>query len=119
MAYKILIAGHRPEFRQFLHNVLSSNEEFEVVGEADGAQQACEMARENKAALLILDMDINRDFEKLKTFGANCPGLKVILTSYYDFNEYAEIAKKFNSVAFISKTRLSTKFILDILKAKN
>lgn len=118
IAYKVLVAGNKLDFRQFLYNVLSSNKEFEVIGEANNANQACEMAKQNKTDLLILDMDINRDLEKLKTFNVDCPDLKVILTSYYDFNEYAELAKKLNAAAFIPKTRLSTQSILDILRMK-
>ncbi len=119
MAYKVLVAGNKLDFRQFLHRVLSANREFEVVGEANDAHQACELAKENKADLLILDIDIKRDSENLKNFSADCPGMKVILTSYYDFKEYAEIARKVNASAFIPKTRLSTQSILDILTERN
>lgn len=119
MAYRILVAGNKLDFRKFLHRILSANQEFEVVGEANDAQQACEMAKKNKADLLILDMDIKRDSEQLRSFKADCPDLKVLLTSYYDFKEYTEFARKVNAAAFIPKTRLSTQSILDILTGKN
>lgn len=117
--FKVLVAGSKPDYRQFLSAVLLASPRFDVIGEASDAHQACEMAKENNADLLILDMDINRDFDRLRTFTDACPDLKVILTSYYDFSQYSELANRSHSTAFIPKTRLSTQSILNVLKEKN
>lgn len=117
LAYKIVVASRRQDFRHFLQYVLSSKPEFDVIGEACNIDEAFRVAEDKKPGLLILDLDLKHDPEILKNVRQKYPWLKIILTSYYDFSKYSKLPCEDHTCVFIPKTRLSIKSIMDIMKA--
>ncbi len=84
---RVLICEDQPRFRKLLLRVLAAEADLQVVGEAASGEEACRLAREQPAELLLLDlelpgMDGGAVIEALRP---ELPGLEIlVLTSFAD-----------------------------------
>jgi DNA-binding NarL/FixJ family response regulator len=86
---KVLIVDHHVLFRQGLTSLLNNEPDFQVVGEADNAVTALELAVALQPDLVIIDVALpdNSGIEALHGISANCPGTKIVILTTSDSNE--------------------------------
>jgi len=83
---KILLADDHTMFRQGLKEMLSTDEELEIVGEAENSREAIELAESVRPNVVILDVEMPGmgATEALEALLALSPAPKVIIVSMYD-----------------------------------
>jgi len=78
---RILIADHSPIFRRGLWTVLQGWDGFEVVGEAQGSDEARRLAREVRPDIVVLDLDQSGAMQAAQWLRVECPGARIVALS--------------------------------------
>lgn len=97
-----LIVDDEPLARDYIRNLLKTDEEIKIIGEAANGRAAAEFISENKPDLIFLDIQMPEadGFSLLKTLGAeNLPA--IIFTTA--FEEYAIRAFEFHALDYLLK----------------
>lgn len=84
---KVLVADDHTVVRQGLRALLKSEEDIEVVGEAENGRQAVMLARKTPPDVVVMDvaMPLLNGLEATRQIIRSCPNTKVlVLTSYGD-----------------------------------
>ncbi len=94
MKYRALVADDEPMIRRGISSFLNSNEDFEVVAEAEDGEIALEKAR--TTAIDVFFVDINMPFlnglDFIKELKKLYPEALVVIITGYDFFSYARKA---------------------------
>jgi len=91
---KTLIADDDARFRQRIKELLASEPGMEIIGEAaDGHDAVCK-ARELKPDLVLMDVRMPgmSGLDAARQLKAEMPGLKIIILTLYELEEYKEAA---------------------------
>jgi DNA-binding NarL/FixJ family response regulator len=88
--YKILIADDHAMVRDGVKNLISKNEELEVIGEAENGKHAIELFEALKPDLIILDisMPVLNGMEVAREILSKSPSANIIMLSMYDDGDY-------------------------------
>ncbi|MEN6386439.1 MAG: response regulator transcription factor, partial [Phycisphaerales bacterium] len=88
---KILIVEDHPVARLGLAKVLSRENDFQIIGEAEDVQQAMDAIENAKPDIIILDLSLksSNGLEFQKYLKANRPDLNVLVVSMFDETIYA------------------------------
>jgi two-component system, chemotaxis family, chemotaxis protein CheY len=105
MATRILIADDVPELRAIFRLLLSSDERFEVVGEAADGYEAIEKARGLKPDLVILDIAMPRldGLQAIPRIHEAAPGVRILVLSGFETGRISEQAIALCATAFLEK----------------
>ena len=100
---RVLIADDQPQVRSALRLLLEQEVGVMVVGEADNAEQALELTKEQRPDLVLLDWELpgHNDASALAELRAAWPGLVVIALSGRPEARQAALAAGVD--AFVSK----------------
>ncbi len=91
---KVLIVDDIEETRKNLRKVLSFEERFDVVGEAENGFQAIDMACKYKPDIILMDINMPDldGIQATERINSKCPNASVIVTSVQGENEYLKRA---------------------------
>ena len=86
---RILVCDDHPIVREGLVAILSTQEDFEVVGEADSGKDMLEKAQELKPDILLLDLEMPEmdGAEALRQLKDSFPDIQAIIFTAYDTDE--------------------------------
>ncbi|MEE8398050.1 MAG: response regulator transcription factor [Desulfobacterales bacterium] len=92
--------------RQGIKALLSSNPDYEVVGEAEDAQGAVRCCRKHKPCVVFLDVRMPKmnGLEVIDDIRKQCPDTKVIMLSAYRSEEFLHAALKQGAHGYITKS---------------
>lgn len=92
--------------RQGIKALLTSNPEYEVVGEAEDAQEAIRCCRRLKPCIVFLDVRMPKmnGLEVIKDIRQQCPDTKIIMLSAYRTEEFLHAALKHGAHGYITKS---------------
>lgn len=101
MKLKVLIVDDEPPARRKLVRLLSQDDRFEIVGEAQDGEAAIRKVEEDSPDLLFLDIQMPRmtGFDVLEVLGTNRP--QIIFTTAFD--EYAIQAFEVRALDYLLK----------------
>lgn len=102
---RILIIDDHQLYREGIKRVLEFEENFEVVGEGEDGSQAVELVRQTKPDVVIMDINMPNvnGVEATKRLIDTFPGLKVIILSIHDDENYVTHALKTGATGYLLK----------------
>lgn len=102
---RILVADDHPVVRDGLVAILSTQPDFEVVGEAGDGKQALELAASQQPDLMLLDLEmpLKDGVQTLLQLPAHAPGCKAIVFTAYDSDERIVSAVKAGAKGYLLK----------------
>jgi two-component system nitrate/nitrite response regulator NarL len=114
---KVLIVDDHALLRQGVRNTIESEEDFEVVGEAEDGAQALAKAKELKPDLILMDISMphGNGLEALSAIKKELPDVKIIMLTVHDKDENLLEAIKRGAEGFLSKN-VRAKALLDSLR---
>jgi len=104
-AKRIVIVDDHPLFRHGLTDLISSNNDFAVCGEAGTAPEALTVVRKLKPDLVIVDLGLKgpSGIELTKSLRAEFPKLLVLILSMHDEPTYAVRSLRAGATDFLLK----------------
>jgi DNA-binding NarL/FixJ family response regulator len=101
----VLLAEDHMVVRQGLRKLLESENDLEVVGEAETGRQAVEMTRKLRPAVVVMDiaMPLLNGLEATRQILNKVPGTKVLILSAHSDDAYVEKALEFGAKGFLLK----------------
>ena len=105
MAVRVLLADDHPIVRQGLRNLLSSEKDFKVVGEASDGLSALELVDKERPDVLVVDMMMPglHGLEVIRRAKHNQPGLRIIVLSMQNADAYVVDALKLGASGYVLK----------------
>ena len=87
---RILIADDQAMFREGLRTLLSTQADFEVVGEAGNGEEALRLATAHQPAVTLMDlrMPVLDGVAATRRLCASLPACRVIVLTTFDDDEY-------------------------------
>ena len=110
---KILIVDDDMRFRRFVRELLSPEEDLQVVGEAVDGQEAIRKAQELKPDLALVDismprmngLDVTRRLKKI------LPEIAIIILTIHDIDEYKKAAIASGASAYVVKKTMMAELV--------
>jgi DNA-binding NarL/FixJ family response regulator len=105
MTVKVLLADDHPIVRQGLRNLLNSENDFKVVGEASDGLSALELVDKQRPDVLVVDMMMPglNGLEVIRRAMHNMPGLRIIVLSMQNADAYVVDALKYGASGYVLK----------------
>ncbi len=103
--YRIVIAEDYTILRDGLRALISSDPNFEVVGEAEDGRQAIQRVKQLLPDLLLIDLSMPRmnGIDALKEIKRDCPKTRVIVLTVHKTNEYLTAALQAGADGYVLK----------------
>ncbi len=110
---RVLIADAQKILREGLRALLGLKEDISVVGEAGDGREACELARQTKPDVVLMDIRMpNMDgVEAAKVIKSELPKTAVIMLTTFDDDEYVIKAMTYGASGYLLKDIDSDKLI--------
>jgi DNA-binding NarL/FixJ family response regulator len=104
-AKRLLIVDDHPLFRKGLEELIHSDPEFAVCGEAENAAQAMEVIRKLNPDMAIVDLSLPgaNGIELIKNIRAEFPSLPILVLSMHDESLYALRALRAGAEGYVMK----------------
>jgi DNA-binding NarL/FixJ family response regulator len=108
---KILLADDQALFREGLHTLLSVQEGFEVIGEANNGEEVLRMAAQNQPDVVLMDMrmPVMNGAVATRRMKEAFPNCRVIALTTFDDDEYVFDALRAGAVGYLLKDVSSEK----------
>jgi DNA-binding NarL/FixJ family response regulator len=115
---RILIADDHMIVREGLMQLLSSQPDLVVVGEARNGQEVLQLIRELEFDVLVLDMSMpgKSGIELIKQLKADKPRLRLLVLSMHQEHQYAVRAIKAGASGYLTKDSASVQLVSAIHK---
>jgi DNA-binding NarL/FixJ family response regulator len=112
-AVRILIVDDHPLMRRGLRDLLRSDAELEVVGEAEGTPEAMALVSKLHPDLMLIDISLKRGhgLELVKQIKARDPGIKMLVVSMHDEPFFAERALGAGAQGYICKQEATDRMV--------
>ncbi|HLL90643.1 MAG TPA: response regulator transcription factor, partial [Tepidisphaeraceae bacterium] len=110
---RILIVDDHPILREGLARLLSGEPDLSVVGEADDAGTAAQLAEELQPDLAIVDIGLRgrNGIELVKDLQVRLPALPVLVLSMFDESLYGERARRAGARGYLMKLEAREKIV--------
>jgi DNA-binding NarL/FixJ family response regulator len=104
-AIRILIVDDHPLFRHGLTQLLNSDDDFRVCGEAGNSPEALSLIRKTKPHLAIVDLGLKgpNGIELTKSLRAEFPKMSVLILSMHDEPTYAVRSLRAGAGGYVTK----------------
>ncbi len=105
---RILVVDDDAGFRNRVKDLLVSEPDMEIVGEAADGQEALLKARELKPDLVLMDVRMPgvNGLTATQQLKAELPGIQIIILTLHELQEYREAAMASGSAGYITKRSL-------------
>jgi len=107
MTVRVLLADDQPLLRAAFKAVIDTAADLEVVGEAPTGQQAVELARQTRADVVLMDIRMpgmdGLTATQLITADEDLAGVRVLVITTFDFDEYVFQALRAGASGFLGK----------------
>ena len=113
---RILIVDDHPLVRDGLRSRLSSVSHFEVVGEAENAEQAMECLHSQTPNVIVLDVGL-KDISGIalaQLILDRCPDSKILMFSMYDNSEYVQRSLQSGACGYVLKDAPASEIVAAI-----
>lgn len=116
---KVLIADDDMRFWRFVKELFSSEEDLQIIGEAEDGQEAILKAKELKPDLVLMDISMPRmnGLDATRRLKGIMPELVVIILTIHDLEEYKVAATASGAYGYILKKSLMEDLIPAIRRA--
>lgn len=113
---RIVIAEDHTILREGLQALLSSSQDFEVVGEAEDGRDAVHCAEKHKPDLVLMDLSMPRmsGLEAIREIKKLCPQTKILALTVHKTEEYILAALQAGANGYISKDATHDELLLAI-----
>ena len=117
---KTLVVDDNPGFRKRVKDFLANSELCEVVGEAEGGNEALIKTRELKPSLVLMDVRMGAMDGLLATqhLKDEFPEVDIIILSKYDLHEYREAARIRGACGYVVKMNIVEDLLPTIQRVK-
>lgn len=118
---KVLLVDDHPITRQGMRMMIGQAGGFEVVGEADNAAQAMELAAKLNPDIAIVDITLRtaNGIELTKNLRAHSPELLVLIVSMHDEELFAERALRAGAKGYVMKHEASERVVQALQRLVN
>jgi DNA-binding NarL/FixJ family response regulator len=105
MTVKVLLADDHPIVRQGLRNLLNSEQDFEVIGEASDGLSALDLVEKERPDVLVVDMMMPglNGLEVIRRAKHSMPALRIIVLSMQNADAYVVDALKLGASGYVLK----------------
>jgi DNA-binding NarL/FixJ family response regulator len=119
MTIRVLIADDHALVREGLRRILAADAAFQVVGEAKDGHEALAAVRAGGFDVLLLDLSMpgRSGIELVKQVKSESPGLKVLVLSMHDEDQYAVRAIRAGASGYLTKDSATMQLVAAIRKA--
>lgn len=116
---RTLIVDDNADFRQRVRELMDSEPEIEVVGEAADGQDAILKARELDPDLVLMDVSMPgmNGIESTRRLKEEMPNVKVTVLTVFDIQEYREAAMASGASGYVVKSSLMEELMPSIRRA--
>lgn len=116
---RVLLADDHTVVRQGLRALLSSEQDIEIVGEAENGRQAVEMVRELQPNVAVMDiaMPVLNGLEATRQISRSNPGTKVLILSSYSDDEYVQQLTEVGAAGYLVKQTAANDLVRGIREA--
>ncbi len=116
---KVLIVDDNAKFKKSVKNLLSNEQDIEVIGEAREGKEAILKAKELKPDIVLMDVRMPKmgGIEATRRISQIMPETKIIILTIYDIDEYRNAATNSGAVAFVLKKFMRDNLIQTIREA--
>lgn len=106
---KVLLADNNLIFRQTIKELLVSQGQIEIVGEAEDGWQAVQKARELQPQVILMDIRMPKmnGLKATRRIKKEFPSIGIIILTLYDNLEYQTEAEKLGADGYLPKRALS------------
>lgn len=117
--YTILIADDQTLMRDGLETILQLEDDMDVVATAENGEEACALALRHKPDLVLMDirMPVMNGIEAVKKLRQEAPGIKVLMLTTFDEDDYIIEALANGAIGFLLKDIQSDKLLQAIRDA--
>ncbi len=117
MAYKLLIVDDHPIVRRGLRQLVDSQPDLEVCGEASGVEDAFQLvvAREPDVVVIDLSLESGHGLELIDRIRKLDKNIKMVVSSMHDESMYAERVLRCGASGYLNKKEAPEK-ILDAIR---
>ena len=105
MSVKVLLADDHPIVRQGLRNLINSEQDFMVIGEASDGLRAIELVNQLHPDVLVVDlmMPVLNGLEVIRRAKRNVPGMQIIVLSMQNADAYVVESLKLGASGYVLK----------------
>ena len=110
---KTLVVDDDASFRQRVKEVLASEPNIEVIGEASDGHEALRKARELEPDLVIMDVRMPKanGISVTRQLKEEMQALKIIMLTIFDLQEYRDAAMSGGASGYVTKKSLITELV--------
>ena len=121
MTVPILLADDHEEFRRILRQILLTESDFTVAGEAEDGENAVDLALKRRPAIVLMDLAMPRldGFEAMRRIKSMRPETKILVLTFHTEPPYRSKARECGADAFLPKTETITRLIPVIRQTLN
>ena len=105
MSIRVLVADDHPFFRQGLRNLVDSNEELELVGEAADGREAVRLAQGSAPDVVLMDLQMPglSGIEATRAVVAADPDVRVLVLTMYEDDDSVFAAMRAGARGYLLK----------------
>jgi DNA-binding NarL/FixJ family response regulator len=113
MTVPILLVDDHEEFRRILRQILQTESDFAVVGEAEDGEVAVELAPKRQPAVVLMDLAMPHldGFEATRRIKAMRPETKVLVLTFHTEEAFRAKACESGADAFLPKQDTITRLV--------
>jgi two-component system response regulator NreC len=113
MKIKILVADDNHHFRRRVSTFLATESDFEVIDEIDDGSKVVSHAVRLKPDVILMDVSMPgmNGLDATKQVTGVMPGVKVIMLSVYDIDEYKKASLEHGAVGYVVKKEMATQLV--------
>jgi two-component system response regulator NreC len=114
--YRIVIAEDHTILREGLRSLLSSNPDFEVVGEAEDGREAIRCVEKLKPDLILTDLSMPRmnGMEAIREIKKQSPKTKILVLTVHKTEEYILATLKAGADGYLLKDSTHTELVMAV-----
>ena len=115
---QVLIVDDSEQIRQRLAALLADSSHIRIVGQAGNSVEGLDAVRRLKPDTVILDIRMpgGSGIDLLKEIKTRYPGIKVIILTNFDFDQYRRQCRRLGADHFLNKTMEFEKVVDTILE---
>lgn len=113
---RLVIAEDHTILREGLRSLLSSNKDFEIVGEAGDGREAIRCVEKFKPDLILTDLSMPRmnGMEAIREIKKRSPGTKVVVLTVHRTEEYILATLKAGADGYILKDSTQSELMMAV-----